>query len=68
MIKVVSTSIIAQASADSFRGLAEILEQVLCRKLAQLWLVGEQLVGVIYISLEMLIMMNLHGEGVDSRL
>ena len=60
--------IVAQASADSFRGLAEILEQVLRRKLGQLRLVGKQLVGIFYISLVMLIMMNLHGDRVDLRL
>ena len=46
----------------------EILKQFLGRKFGELGLAGKQPVGIVYIRLMVLVMMDLHGERVDVRL
>jgi hypothetical protein len=64
----VPTHIVAQASADRLGGLAEILSKSSAESLANSDWSASSLLALPYISLVMLIRMNLHGEDVDLRL
>ncbi len=57
--------VVAQGSSDRLWSLIKILKQLFRRKFRELGLISKQLVRVVHVGLVMLVMVNLHGEGVD---